>query len=299
VEGTVWPVPGRVECDGDRLVYDTRDGFERWVDSGPGLLENFLALGDASDDDIVRFAQRWGVLHLCEHELPASHNPGVFPVWTVDDSPGWPSRCQWLGEAGSGHIRPIGVYWESIATWRKFARQGMAVVRVIAGVESGSLITPEDRALVSPRSAHFHRAGPYFGGQSLPAGIEGNPAGIATASTRTLVADAGIIAEGWVRLGGVRLNCEVTNRIYDDGHGDFELAASLGGRSLFAALAVQLLTVVTRSDGFAICSACGSLYGRQIKPKRGQRNYCPPCQVAKKPQRDAEAQRRRRQAIQN
>jgi hypothetical protein len=43
---------------------------------------------------------------------------------------------------------------------------------------------------------------------------------------------------------------------------------------LFGALAVQLLFAVSRTDGLAVCSACGSPYCPPRKPRIDQRHYC-------------------------
>jgi hypothetical protein len=38
------------------------------------MLEDFLSLAEEPDDAILSYARRWGVLELCRHGLPASHN---------------------------------------------------------------------------------------------------------------------------------------------------------------------------------------------------------------------------------
>lgn len=56
---------------------------------------------------------------------------------------------------------------------------------------------------------------------------------------------------------------------------------------MFGALAVQLLFSVFRSDGLAICSACGSPFIPKRRPNSTRRVYCPDCSKGRRDQRDA------------
>lgn len=49
------------------------------------------------------------------------------------------------------------------------------------------------------------------------------------------------------------------------------------GSGVFGALAVQLFLAATKTEGFAMCSACGLPYFPSRRPRRGQRNYCARC----------------------
>jgi hypothetical protein len=84
----------------------------------------------------------------------------------------------------------------------------------------------------------------------------------------------------WLRIGAVSLSLEwweprPTVRL-DSG----PLSA------LFGALALQLLQAVARSDGLALCSACGRPYTPERRPDPNRRHYCPQCRNAA-PHRDA------------
>lgn len=60
-----------VELWGDSLGW--HPGVRKtWPNSS--LLSEFVRLAQAPDDLILRFAQRWGVLELCKHLLPACHS---------------------------------------------------------------------------------------------------------------------------------------------------------------------------------------------------------------------------------
>src|SRR5712671_4863333 len=86
-----WPVPKRIVLDGECLRYTWTPGMD-WpgitpdVLIGPaeGLLENFLRLRDAPASQILRYAQRWGVLGLCDHDFPAQHPPEYWPSRAIE-----------------------------------------------------------------------------------------------------------------------------------------------------------------------------------------------------------------------
>ena len=77
--------------------------------------------------------------------------------------------------------------------------------------------------------------------------------------------------------------------------------------TLPALLATGLMMAVTRTEGLAVCSACGDPYlrvGRQIK--RGQQNYCPECRLkagwrsaARRRERDGRRRRPKRRVETN
>jgi hypothetical protein len=68
----------------------------------------------------------------------------------------------------------------------------------------------------------------------------------------------------------------------------------MGTPSLFAALAVQLMSLVS-GKGLAICSNCGKIYIPSRTPRRDQRNYCDKMECKKLASwRDAKRDRRRR-----
>ena len=70
-------VPQHMELTEDAVLWA---GPFKEVRPGPGLLENFLNLVDESDEEIFRYARRWGVLGICKHGVPASHNDYPFGV---------------------------------------------------------------------------------------------------------------------------------------------------------------------------------------------------------------------------
>src|SRR5688572_7948120 len=94
-----WWLPSAVELHGTRLVWA---GQSRIAHPGPGMFEGFLALGTKTvrDEDIAKYARRWGILRICRHGLPFGHiyprppdgvlkYTGMAPVWHQPDCRWW------------------------------------------------------------------------------------------------------------------------------------------------------------------------------------------------------------------
>ena len=64
-------VPRDIRLEDDLLIWRWDHMTRRTATSE--LLARFLRLAGASDDDILEFATQWGVLGICEHNMPASH----------------------------------------------------------------------------------------------------------------------------------------------------------------------------------------------------------------------------------
>ena len=71
-----WQIPADLKIENGRLFYDISDVSGEASDA-PGMLKGFLDLARGSDRDsdkaILDYAKRWGVLNLCEHNLPVGH----------------------------------------------------------------------------------------------------------------------------------------------------------------------------------------------------------------------------------
>jgi hypothetical protein len=87
----------------------------------------------------------------------------------------------------------------------------------------------------------------------------------------------------WLQLGGVRPRHEWSGR---------RPQIQLGGHALMGALAVQMLFDCSRTDGLAVCAACGTpfLPGPR-RPRRDRNTYCSDCGT-KAAARDAAARYR-------
>lgn len=108
-----WPVPDVIELGqerGEDCLYwrytPPRFLFER---PRAGMLDGFTRLWQAPNAQILRFARRWGALHICAHNLPTSHAK-CMPLRCTRESGFW--------------------FWEPIETWRFYSRQTHALARL-------------------------------------------------------------------------------------------------------------------------------------------------------------------------
>lgn len=144
-----------------RLPVDVRvrDGFLEWKEWSnwrnpsdwivdEGCLERFLRLDDprrSNDEDIVRFARRYGALSLDEHGLP-----GGTPISVPDpDSPPPPK-----GPRVGGKAIVLDETWnrEPVEAWRAWARYAKVVLVLGLALHDGRRIDPEWRL----RKANFY-----------------------------------------------------------------------------------------------------------------------------------------------
>ena len=102
-------IPNVIEIDGGRLHWDIDD--DRPIEQpepGQGMLNEFLTLQDADDEQIGAYARRWGILGVCHHGVPASHAAFANAV----ERP-----CRLLREETDLYA------WEPLERWRYFSRQ--------------------------------------------------------------------------------------------------------------------------------------------------------------------------------
>lgn len=239
-------VPAFADLEKDRLVwvsdYD-RKRCQKEVYPGPQMLERFVSLADASPASILEFARQWGVLEICEHGLPRSHNP-CRPGQQMYRRVTWCYPLGWY-ERGKGYD-----CWEPLAAWRQFSRHARALLNIAAQLHQGQVGRLEDWRIVYERSGS-PRPAPWW---EQDVQIE-----------KWKVAN---VVNEWLELGNVRLRAR-----WDEAGPSVTLA----GGGLFGALACQLLLTISRTDGLAICSACGVPYVPHRRPVAKRRRYCEAC----------------------
>lgn len=266
-----WPVSQSIALDSEkeRLVMSARAWSPPSVVNfkGPGqhMLVRFLKLAKAPPETILEYARTWGILFTCEqHNLPCSHNPPPFTVRSlVVESSSW---CLPQRSADGG-------YWETVETWRGFARLMQSLLSVGAYLHHKKEPRPHDwETIFTERYGlvvllnetpieHWRFA------QDFPEMWKEQP----DIQWRVVERIVNLMLE-W---GNVRpilhLNDNRTPTIV------------LGGEGLFGALVIQLMLLTSRTGGVAICIACGEVYHPKRRPRNDQRNYCSnsPCLKAR------------------
>ena len=256
-------VPMDFWLDGARLWW----GYEgplpyREVEPGEGLLSDFAGLADATPATIAAFARRWGALQFCEHDRPASHNP-FRPGTTGGGFVDWCTPLGWFDRTSPS---PAGALaYDLLATWHEWATDVAALLRIAARTRDNLPGRGEDWALVFRRT----RVAPWWhsdAGDDRPrlAQVVGE-----------LAERVGVRPLLRYRPGGTELR--------------------LGGGGLFGAVVIQLMTIVTSSNGPYTCAGCGTFFEIAVqarKPQRGRGSYCSACRKSKIPQRLASRRHR-------
>lgn len=279
VSSPEWLLPKSIKLAGDHLCwgYSMDPVRRRTVRAGPGMFDKFRKLRDARS--VLRFAERWGVLHICRHGLPAGHPP-------LEHRP---------GDGPYGACLALNVpntlltSFAPIEIWLHYARQVDAILRIATQLHNGAPKgSAEDWRIV------YEWAGPVA--VDANDGIEIDADGGAMWVTRPIEdvpwwdqgpeTDRGMVANvvgEWLRLGQVGVSLK-----WWSGAPKLEL----GGGALFGALAVQLMLALGQVDALATCSECTRLYMPSRRPNPNRRQYCDECRALGVPLRDAQRSRR-------
>ncbi|MHC4608034.1 MAG: hypothetical protein ACYTAF_14075 [Planctomycetota bacterium] len=245
----------------------------RQVRTTRDFLQRFLKLADAPARDIERFANRFGVLGICQkHGLPVSHQEGCLPL-------GFPDDCH-----------------EPLQSWRKYAARMRAVYDLASQLRAGNLGQDEDWWLLYPqfeKNQPFETIGVDETARNWRAHKRQEQLTMARFCLREemdrllKLADVGLRLE-WQRAVRSKDGPQPAQWVVRVRYGHW--------LNLFGALVVQLLLEVCESGEDAyLCSGCGKSYTREgRRPNASQNNYCPSCQSQKEPQKQADLRRRHR-----
>src|SRR5687768_9712967 len=114
-----WNKPSVVNVEGESLVYSARGLIVQPDPKHPfEPLDSFIRLEGTESKEIAGFARKWGVLGICEHGLPSTHqSPHFFNV----DGP----FIQLLTGVGYRHCFPSeragGMWHEPINAWHTWS----------------------------------------------------------------------------------------------------------------------------------------------------------------------------------
>ena len=232
-----------------RRVND-EDPTATWRDVDPdGMLTRFIKI--RSDQDVLRFAARYGPLMLCgKHGLPASHN---YPSrYGQDDA------CLPLGWLDRGGPDDPG---EPLARWYYFVSMARSILELATALHAGDAIPRGAVRQLIERDPAAER----LSGRREQDYIDMVDVRVTTAASDREHAkrEAAWAVDSWLELGNVRPELLWSGE---------ERLLQLGADT-FGALGIQLINAIT-AFSIAACSHCGDLIPRFRKPQRGRRIYC-------------------------
>jgi hypothetical protein len=216
-------------------------GFE----TGRNMLERFARLSDGSVRSVVLFARRFGMLGLCaDHGRPSP-------------------ECRWLtadeceGFSGS----------ERVVDWFRLSREIKTAILLAAKLHRGELPADDDW-LPLLDEAGVAKIDPVrgFRRDEMGGGMKMDPP---TYWKRSITMDwqvLGLVISSWWASTSLRLV-----PFFEP---DTRVEVRLVPRGLFSVLVRELLFVVTKVEGFAVCAGCGKLFSPKRKPAAGQCSWC-------------------------
>lgn len=287
--------PKDVQLEGDRLVWSALSA--RYKRTRVGMLEDFIALCDAEDYPaaVLAYARKWGVLGICEHGMPCSHNQPRLPT-------GWPGVVQPAclpmlvtplpPEERNKEGMPIRIdapeskirHWEPIDAWHPWSQKAKGLLGIAGHLSEGKI----------PR----FDASPWDWVRSAPESLgtleqQRQNKNIALSAAREQLAEE---LDDWISIGQVRprISWNKTSKSWR-----LDLDAVSTGPNLFGLLGLYIANEVAGTEkGYAICSSCARFYRTERHPNPKNRNYCQECRGENGKQaawRDAARDYRRRQ----
>ena len=206
-----------------------------------GILDEFLHLSDADDEAILKYARTWGVLELCCHNLPSSHEFFLNGLSIPAPLLAMPRAERTRRANHPRQCLPLGR--EPLATWRFFSGQANALLNIVAALEQTRLGDPEDWAKLLRDEV--------IPGESLDA---------QKLCTRDVI-------EGWLWLGRIKPTID-----------DLTGGLTWAGADLFGELAVQIALLARAREGQVFCVVCGKAHEPKRRVIRRGFNYCPAAQ---------------------
>jgi hypothetical protein len=244
-----------------------------------GALDRFARL--RSGEDVLRFAQRYGVLDLCQHGLPQTHNPRLLsiPLFGLIQSPSlWKPVEVGTEQQPSFVIQERGERpWceaagvEAISVWLYWSRMAAAILNVASALRRNVPTQRADWEVIITEESEER--------SSL----------IESLLARRWIGQIYLqeAVNRWLHLANVRLSLSWAIGLEDP---SLQIEADT-----FGLLGVQILSAVTGAQSLAICDGCGKPYVRERRrPQTGRANYCLDCRERKVPERERQRRRRAR-----
>jgi DNA-directed RNA polymerase subunit RPC12/RpoP len=265
-------VPAKVQLTDGHLEWE---GYAKSTVASVTMLEQFLVLAEGPDEQILRFARRWGPmfnsLAQCDwdeaardYEMPAGYKRTHYH----DPDRSGTFSCRWyLFEGGIDGGR------ESLRIWRKYARRARGMLRIAAALNGGNSHSP---------------TGDRYDWQCVLE-VEEHPESTIDdggydwrdpADARFLLSQQ---LDWWLYLAGCRPSLVLGS----------SSPIALDGDGLFGAIGLQLAFAASLSRGLALCATCGTAFSPR-RLQAGRAAYCRSC-GPKAARREASRRYRERQ----
>ena len=209
----------------------------------------------------MKFANKFGVLQLCEHGVPYVHNANPHITGTCD------SR------------QPSGL--EPVSLWRMYARLARAIIKVVADlhdVEKPDIpfLLGDKKGLeyYSKRISDWEDIDGAWVFLSKSWNRKDVPADFFKGFFRDPCGEAHNLAETinvWLEFCGVRPTFAWD--LLEKPRPEIRLT----GGAVLGTVIRQLAFACARVDGLAICSGCGKPFVPERRPRARQRCWCPEC----------------------
>lgn len=260
--GAEWEAPAHVEIEGRWLTWNPKTPGRRLNSPSKNLLLGFANLARESDNDfdkaVLRYARRWGVLGLCEHDLPGTHGLHRSAPRFADATRG----CH-------GWRLPDGCHAEPVEPWRVLARQADAMLCGAVAINDGEPVSPEGcAALKGLCPPGFWPRNPVRDQQSgqrrrmADSELVGVTGAIGPITMRVFRDDKDAVAfavRRWLDMADIRPVFTWSDRT-DSG---------FGARTLFGALALELVTLLgNRVAQPKVCAYCNLYYEPKPRERR-------------------------------
>jgi hypothetical protein len=236
-----------------------------FLETKPGILIQFLKLGDASPRAVLSFSRKYGAPLFCYnhgrtigHHLHRDHTP-----------------CDY------------GVQGQPVEDIRETARKAQALVRIVGALRRGRAASRQDISQIWIPDFELEKA--WFFGQ-MPVTVDGertNPGLVLTWTTwrgselpRFPMSDYPSSRDDQWKIVSRFIGHWISDaRIVPsfDFRPHSGLQIDIGGPDLFGVIVLELALLLSCADGLVVCSGCGISYMPTRKPAKGRRAWCDRC----------------------
>lgn len=251
VSSSSYPIYDSYCIENETLKF-SRDAKKSEVTPSRGMLESFAKLADATDEEIRRYACKYGILHLCkEHLTPAGHNHQCEPV------------MRWQIDLGVGVSEVTFMDGEPLRIWREYANYAQGLLNISRELHEGKLGRKED--CLRTRKNYFND--PNY----VESYTDSNEREKAIVQQKRYV---GYAVNYWLGEAALRPVFHWENESPEITFESYYGYGNIAYGKLFGNLAIQLMMAVSQKSGLALCSSCGEYYSPTRRSRAGENRYC-------------------------